>query len=248
MNTFLLLRITLRLLLVALLVNCTGKSSKEQINEVKETRYVHDPDGNLKSRFDIVDGKVHGEAVTYYPGGKISTVVKYERNKKEGIEKKYYSSGQLYRTRPYENGKLSGIEKRYYKDGGIKTIQEFRLNNPASELIEYTPGGRIITDYPTILFSITKERDYAEQVLLLFRMSDGSKNVQFYKGKLIRNKYFDQQAELELSNNGIGEIWIEPDYTGSIFISAKVVRESRGLYVTQARVKLQHGVIREISN
>ena len=233
-------------LLILVVSSCTQKGTKEQREEMSETKYVYDVDGNLKSKIIIQDGKIQGEVVTYYPSGQISALAKYIHNKKEGIEKKYYRSGQVYRIRPFKNGKLTGTEIRYYKDGGTKTVQEFKHNNPSSRLKEYSPGGNLILDTARILFKIVKERDYAEQVLLYFYMSDNSENVEYYSGKLIRNKYFDKKAELELSKNGIGEIWIDPDYTGSFNISAKSVRESRGLCITQAKVVLRNGVIKEV--
>jgi hypothetical protein len=141
---------------------------------------------------------------------------------------------------------LNGTEIRYYKDGGKKTIQEFKHNNPARGLKEYSPGGKLITDFPRILFKIVWNRDYPEQVLLYFYMSDESKNVEYYNGKLIANKYFDKDAELELSKEGIGEIWLQPGYSGSYNISAKSVRDSRGLYITEAKVILRNGAIKKV--
>ncbi len=226
--------------------SCRENGADDKFEELYATKYSYDVDGNLKAKINTKGGKIHGEVVTYYPSGQISTLAYYINNKKEGIEKKYYKSGQLYRIRPFKNGKLNGSEIRYYKDGGTKTIQEFKHNNPSVGLKEYSPGGKIISDFPRILFRITMERDYAEQVLLNFYMSDNSKNVDYYSGKLIGNKYFDKNAELELSKNGIGEIWIPPGYTGSFFISAKSVRDSRGLCITQAKVMLRDGLIREV--
>ena len=228
------------------MLSCKENGAADKLEELYETKYSYDVDGNLKAKIITKEGKIHGEVVTYYPSGQISTLANYSNNKKEGIEKKYYKSGQLYRIRPFKNGKLNGTEIRYYKDGGTKTIQEFKHNNPADGLKEYSPGGKIISDFPRILFRIINERDYAEQVLLNFYMSDNSKNVDYYSGKLIGNKYFDKNAELELSKNGIGEIWIPPGYTGSFFISAKSVRDSRGLCITQAKVMLRDGLIREV--
>jgi len=103
------------------LTSCTQRDPVERTDLQEEIRKVYDADGNLKSRFIIKDGKINGEAVTYYPSGQISTMVVYIDNKKEGIEKKYYQrGGQLYRIRPYTRGKLNGIEKRYYKTGPKK--------------------------------------------------------------------------------------------------------------------------------
>jgi antitoxin component YwqK of YwqJK toxin-antitoxin module len=232
-------------LLIPTLFSC-GNTPEKEPKTASRTEYVYNAEGILKSKIIIKDGKVHGEAVTYYPSGQISTLVNYINNKKEGIEKKYYKSGQIYRIRPFKNGSLNGTEIRYYKDGGKKTEQEFKHNNPARGLKEYSPGGKLITDFPRILFKIVRNRDYAEQVLLYFYMSDNSKNVDYYIGKLIANKYFDKDAELELSKEGIGEIWLKPGFSGSYNISAKSVRDSRGLFVTEAKVVLKNGTVKEV--
>jgi antitoxin component YwqK of YwqJK toxin-antitoxin module len=240
-----LLKIGIFFPLISALFSCNTAEKKES-KTASKTEYVYNAEGILKSKIIIKDGKVHGEAITYYPSGQISTLVNYINNKKEGIEKKYYKSGQIYRLRPFKNGSLNGTEIRYYKDGGKKTEQEFKHNNPARGLKEYSPDGKLITDFPRILFKIVHNRDYAEQVLLNCYMSDNSKNVDYYIGKLIANKYFDKDAELELSKEGIGEIWLEPGYSGSYNISAKSVRDSRGLYVTEAKVILKNGTIKEV--
>jgi antitoxin component YwqK of YwqJK toxin-antitoxin module len=233
-------------LIIQLLYTCTYKNPEDPAISNEEIRNVYDAYGNLKSKIKIRDGQLNGEAITYYPAGQISTTVNYINNKKEGIEKKYYKQGQLYRTRTFEDGKANGIEKRFYKTGEIKTIQEFKYNNPAKGLIEYSISGKKISDYPRIIFEIVNERDYAEQVLLLFHMSDYSETVNYYAGKLIKNNYFDNEAEPELCNKGVGEIWLQQGFSGTIFISAKLVRESRGLFITQARVRLRNGRISEV--
>lgn len=246
-NFLYILFIAVNLVLIQYTTSCDQRNRVKKAPQQEEIRKIYDADGNLKSQVILKDGKINGDAITYYPSGQISTMVKYVNNKKEGVEKKYYQrGGQLYRTRPFSKGKVNGIEKRYYKTGTIKTEQEFKHNNPATGLIEYSINGRILKDYPTIKFKIIKERDYAEQVLLVFYMSDDSKNVTYYAGKLMKNKYFDINAEPELSKEGVGEIWIDPLYRGSINISAKVVRESRGLFITQARVKIKNGKIIDV--
>ncbi len=240
-----LFKIGIFFLLIPALFSCDNVPEKEP-GTTSRTEYVYNADGILKSKIILKDGKVHGEAITYYPSGQISTVINYINNKKEGIEKKYYKSGQIYRTRPFKNGNLNGTEIRYYKDGGKKTEQEFKHNNPARGLKEYSPSGKLITNFPRLQFKIVHNRDYAEQVLLYFYLSDNSKNVDYYIGKLIANKYFDKDAELELSNEGIGEIWLQPGFSGSYNLSAKCVRESRGLYITEAKVILKNGTIKEV--
>jgi len=228
-------------IIILLLCSCNIKFPEEQSTTEKKYREVLDADGNVKSRVIVKDGQLNGEVVTYYPGGQISAIANYVNNRKEGIEKKYYKRGSLYRTRPYENGKLHGIEIRYYKSGKVKTKQEFRYDNPATGLKEYSILGKLNTTYPKIEFEVVQERDYKEQKLLLFYISDGSKIVRYYSGKLIQNKYFDTEAEPELSREGVGELWITPNFTGSILIAAKVVRSSRGLLITQATANIKNG-------
>jgi len=94
-----------------------------------------------------------------------------------------------------------------------------------------------------MIFEIVKERDYEEQVLLLFYMSDNSENVTYYSCRLIKNRYFNIKAEPELCKNDVGEIWLEPGFSGSINIVAKALRESRGLFITQARVIIENCII-----
>lgn len=234
------------ILLFLLFFSCSIKYDQDNTGQQDpNVRKTYDPDGNLKAAYQVKDGKIEGKATTYYPNGRISAITTYREGIPNGIEKKYYRSGELYRVRNYQDGVIHGTEKRYYRNGKLKSSQKFEKGNPSTLLEEYTLNGDKINDYPEIEFSIIRERDYKDQVLLLFKMSDNSKNVIYNSTGLIDGKYFDNSQDPELSKDGMGEIWIKPGYTGSFTISARVVRSSRALFVTEKSVVINNGHIQK---
>lgn len=86
------------------------------------------PDGVLKERFSIVNGKSHGKGVLYFPSGYVQEKYQFNNGKLIGNHIKYYTNKNLRFIRSYNNKEtLSGSGIWFYPfDGSIST--EFTYN------------------------------------------------------------------------------------------------------------------------
>jgi len=60
--------------------------------------------GQLKSKFNLADGKLHGPHETYYENGQLKYKWNYEDGKMHGLQKDYEEDGSLAFSIKYENG------------------------------------------------------------------------------------------------------------------------------------------------
>lgn len=213
---------------------CSCTPDKGSNNLTKEaTTYKHFHDGKLQAEFEIQNKQKEGLGKIYYLNGKLYTTCNYKADKKHGTESMYYYDGSVYRTREYTNGRFTGTEKRYYRNGKIKSTLEFKNGMPAIGLKEFSTSGKLKTEYPDFRSEIIYNRDYEHQKLLMFYFSDRRKNVQYYQGKLLEGKYFNNSAIPCGNNSGTGEIALDPDFSGPVTISAKYITSFRAPYIVE---------------
>lgn len=146
-------------------------------NVIKEVYYIHDlaqdeiveyyPDGSLKKRTKVEDGKEVGLALEYNKDGDIITEEVYdngflkERNKynrynengeKTGVWRSFHSNGTIESEITYEDGQKSGLAKTYNKKGKLIDLRRMEgdtLAGHSDELViidlykEYYPDRRI---------------------------------------------------------------------------------------------------------
>ncbi len=222
------------LIILLFLMSCTSKV-KEDIQEDFQIEKQYQ-NGKLQAEFTVVNGIREGLGKCYYSNGKLSSTCNYINGVKQGEEQKFYFDGKLYRTREFVKGELDGIEKRYHTNGQLMTEQTYKDGMPGTDLKEYSPYGKLLSNYPEFEYKVIYDRDYEKQKLLLFYFSDKNKNVSFYKGSLIEDKYFDNHADLCGINDGVGEIGLALDFSDEIEISAKYITSNKAPYIVQQKI------------
>ncbi|MFN3695136.1 MAG: toxin-antitoxin system YwqK family antitoxin, partial [Ignavibacterium sp.] len=73
--------------------------------------------------------------ITYYPDGKIESIIHTYTGSREGLAKYFYENGNLKEERNYSKDKVSGVVKIYYPNGNLKemfNIENGRREGPAS--------------------------------------------------------------------------------------------------------------------
>ncbi len=73
--------------------------------------------------------------VSYYPDGKIESVIHTYNGTREGLATFYYENGNLKEERNYSKDKVTGVVKIYYPNGNLKemfNIENGRREGPAS--------------------------------------------------------------------------------------------------------------------
>jgi hypothetical protein len=190
------------LLSTVLFYSCSGdkKDGKEKDGLVKH----YDAMGKLVQEANYKNGRLNGLVTDYYKNGKVLQEVNYVNDIKHGIAKKYYEDGTLSRVTPYDSGIVDGIEYKYRKDG--KPISEaiFDKGNPCIGLVEYLPDGSLKTKYPRIVVTPVDDMLRKDKYMLRVELSDGTKAVKWYLGKLTDGKYIGREAQDQWSvKNGV---------------------------------------------
>lgn len=97
-------------------------------NELDGVYITYHPNGQIKRKFKIEDGKLNGVSLKYHDNGVIQCIEKYKNNKLHGNILEYNNYGLIIFKYEYDEGV---IKKRYIYQNGIlvKTIKERKLFN-----------------------------------------------------------------------------------------------------------------------
>jgi len=160
--------------------------------------------GNISAEMTFKDKKLHGRAVKYYKDGKKRSEQKYINGKLEGIQKRYYTSGALYKEETYVNGKRHGLTSKFREGGLLMTEAIYKNGFPGTELKEYLTDGTIKKIYPEIVVIEEESLRKNGTLKITVFLSDKSKKVRFYLGKLDEGKFLHKGlAEQHGIKNGV---------------------------------------------
>ena len=151
----------------------------------------------------------HGIQKRYYRHGSVYSEIPYVAGKKEGVAYTYYpvtgnTESIVWKEQPYVDDKLEGICKRYHRDGKLQAEYEYKNGLPAVGLKEYYQSGNPV-NLPDLILNKTKT---LENYYVTARLSDGSKNVDYFIGDLIDGKYLPGNLKGLQVVNGVGEILV----------------------------------------
>ncbi len=157
--------------------------------------------GKLEAVMHFKDRKLHGKATKYYADGKtVRSELNYDMGRLNGLQKRYYASGKLYKEEPFVMGKRHGLVKKYRESGLLMSEARYKNGFAGTDLKEYLTNGKLKKKYPIIVVeeddNLLKNGTYTLRVYL----SDKSKNVKYYLGKLDAGGYLhdglDQQYNI----------------------------------------------------
>ena len=85
---------------------------------------VKGPDGRVKMKGNMRNGKRHGVWTSFHPGGIIQSKTDYVDGVQQGASVVYHPNGQVYYTGDYRNGHQIG-DWRFFDEGGtlVKTVR-----------------------------------------------------------------------------------------------------------------------------
>ncbi|MCB0402075.1 MAG: hypothetical protein KDD41_08330 [Flavobacteriales bacterium] len=214
------------------------KEKEEKIYNGVRKNYLN---GKLASTVTYKDSLKNGPAFNYYPDGKVNMEFHYKDNQKHGPYKWYYENGKLYQEGEYLNGKKEGVFKTYRKNGKLKSSMPWHEDNPCTGLVEYFESGNI-KEVPKLIVTHNNTIKLDEQYQLNLKISDGTKNVQYYEGRLEKNGCFEGSFIPIKSKKGKGTLSF---YVGrgqmimqSIYIVAKVQTRDKNFYLLTKTVNL----------
>lgn len=141
-------------------------------------------DGSLKNEIPFERGKKNGVAKNYYKNGRLRQQVSYVDNIKHGDVITYYESGKKYQVTPYDSGRIHGIRKKYRMDGRLMAEVPYYNDEACAGLKEYLTNGELKKQYSSIEVTEINNLLRNNEFILRISMSDNSKKVVYYLGKL----------------------------------------------------------------
>lgn len=185
--------------------------------------------------------------VTYYPNGKIESIIHLNNGVREGVALFYYDNGNLKEERNYLKDKVEGVVKLYYPNGNLKemfNIDNGRRDGPASY---FDSNGVHIND---IFFSEGFRKDQEFTLIGEYRYEDYLKLLEEWKRKQEeRNKKSDDMPPEQIEEKDFDD---DPAY----FINAEVMPEPIGgmntiyrklTYPEEARKKKIEGTVKVLA-
>ncbi|WP_333821240.1 toxin-antitoxin system YwqK family antitoxin [Ohtaekwangia sp.] len=219
------------------------KSSEASDNSNKDIRRKYYSDGTLHKEMVYKDGKQNGMAKEFFQSGKLFQEVPYQNGLREGIARRYYESGTLSQETPYHNDLMHGIQKKYRRSGDLMCEIPYYKGELCVGLKEYTTDGKLKKRYPSIVITPVDDILLNEMYTLRLKMSDGSKGVEYYVGKLSEGGYIGNDARRiwEVINGEAEVNYPMPRGTflmEEVNIIAKVKTSQSNYFITEAKFHL----------
>jgi hypothetical protein len=237
-----------------LAAGCAGRgSSKKEPVVGTDTLTVQDTgytgikklySGNMLLReVTFRNGVMQGEMKTFYRGGQLYQKYWYENGLREDSAMWYYLEGQVFRSTPMKHDTIDGIQKQYYRDGCVKAKIGYikGLRTPSFE--EFTRNGKLIKNYPEIVYSIKDNYAATGKIQINLELSDNTKKVKFYRGeffggvfdtvKCARIRSVNGKTFLDLKKSGTPQV-------GYIGIIAAIVTDFGNNYLTSKKIILPY--------
>jgi hypothetical protein len=168
------------------------------------------PDGKIHKEIVFNNGTKSGLSKEYYNNGQVFQQVNYVANLREGIAKRFYDTGVLSQETPYKKDLMHGIQKKYRRSGQLQSEIPYYEGHLCIGLKEYTTDGKVKVRYPEIeitpINTILKDGNFILEV----KMSDDSKGVEYYTGKLVDGKYIKEE---------MNTVWDTKDGVARIYFS-----------------------------
>lgn len=185
--------------------------------------------------------------VTYFPDGKIESIIHTYNVLREGTAFFYYNNGNLKEERNYSKDRVEGIVKTYYPNGKLKemfNIENGRREGPASY---FDSTGNHLKD---IFFSEGFRKDQEYTLVGEYRYKDYLKLLDEWKQRQQqRNKKSDEMPPEKIDEQNFDD---DPAY----FINPEVMPEPIGgmntiyrklIYPEEARKKKIEGTVKVLA-
>ncbi len=105
------------------------------------TMVSHYPDGTLRSRSEVVEGRLHGVSEGWYPDGTRETREHFREGVSHGIRERWYPNGQLASRAEIVDGRLHGVFRRWHENGTPAQVIHMREGTAHGLSLGYFPSG-----------------------------------------------------------------------------------------------------------
>jgi len=243
------------LLVLLLAAGCSGKGSSKKGSGELSADTVTVPDTGftgikkyyskdlLVKEVTFRNGIQDGEMKSYYEGGQLNQTIWYENGLREDSARKYYLEGQVFRTTPYKNDTIDGAQIQYYRNGRVKAKLHYIKGFRTPLLEEFTRDGKLIKDYPEIVFTLNDNYVTTGIVRINLELTDKTRKVNFYRGEFT-NGVFDT-AKIKIIPHVNGKVYLDLRKSGTpqqeyIGIIGAILTDFGNRYLAYKRIELPY--------
>jgi hypothetical protein len=102
-----------------------------KLHGLRKTFYIGGP-GSLHSMEYYLDGKMHGEYLSFYANGQQKSQRQFECNKIQGKEKEWYETGPIRKLKLWKDGYAHGEERQWHENGRLRFVTWFENGEEVS--------------------------------------------------------------------------------------------------------------------
>jgi hypothetical protein len=190
----------------------------------------YDNRGRLISTAEYVNDKYEGWLFNYNPeNGKIAIKAHYKNDEQDGQVLQYYREGMLFRESFYLKGRLDGAIKTFWPNGKLKAENTFKMGQPAIGLKEYNENGEVIKQ-PVIVVQVINKAALLNRVTIKIYLSDGNKNVEFYRADPEEGKFLNPDFLKYWTENGVATVEYQVNRGHSLIEKLKIIAKTKTSY------------------
>ncbi len=101
----------------------------------------HYPDGSLRSRSSVSNGRLHGLSQGWYTNGQMQVSEGFKDGVSHGLRTKWYADGSKQSEASIVEGKLSGAYRKWHTNGVLSEQAEFIADRPEGTSTAWFPSG-----------------------------------------------------------------------------------------------------------
>jgi hypothetical protein len=209
-----------------------NKLVKKKFTGEKKSYY---PDGKIETIVRYKDGKREGKAQNFYKNGQVCVEAEFKNGQKEGLYTWYFENGKPYITIEYKQNEQTGWQKGYHYNGAVKYEAKFNKGQPCTGMKTYDAFGKPRKNTELLIKDLGYNINTGLYVLHL-ELSEKEKDIKYYV-------ISDDRKTQCFDDNAIEDI-ILPNTKGTGIIEIPL---ARGEYIMMtvtfgAKYTTKHGI------
>ncbi|MCC5808382.1 MAG: toxin-antitoxin system YwqK family antitoxin [Opitutales bacterium] len=99
------------------------------------------PDGTVRSRSEVVEGRLHGVSEGWHPDGTLETREHFREGVSHGVRERWHPNGQIASRAEIRDGRLHGVFRRWHENGNPAQIIHMQDGVAHGLSLGYFPSG-----------------------------------------------------------------------------------------------------------
>ncbi|MCC6700321.1 MAG: toxin-antitoxin system YwqK family antitoxin [Fluviicola sp.] len=124
------------------------KFSKADFRNGTTKKYY--PNGQLKTQYQMKEGKLDGESRSYHENENIKKIAQWKNDKEEGLAQFFDENGVLSSDETYHDGRLEGPARFYYANGQVRELVNYSFDKENGDAKRYSEDGTLEKEWKYI--------------------------------------------------------------------------------------------------